>query len=123
MPSSQSVSLAALGTSPPMFFGAPAAQLVIGQTTNPQGSPLLPAILVNLSPGASITYNIEVTGIRTAGDLDGRYPSGEPWNSADSTTTGLAVSTNYTFQGSAMACRINITSYGGGTLEASLVQP
>lgn len=83
---------------------------------------LAPALIVNLSSGASLTYNIEVTGEPTQGTSAGGYPSTEAWNQADS-ASGLTVSVNYAFSGCVQAVRINITSYTSGTLTASFVRP
>lgn len=83
---------------------------------------LAPALIVNLSSGAVLTYNIEVTGEPTQGTVSSGYPSTEAWNQADS-ASGLTVSVNYAFSGCVQAVRINITSYTSGTLTASFVRP
>jgi len=103
-----------------MFF---TRKLTVDYSSADPKPPMLPGLLVFLSAGAVLTYNIEVCGIATLGTPAGVYPAGEPWLPPDNTTSGLSVSSTYTFQGGAMACRINITSYTSGSITASLVQP
>lgn len=79
--------------------------------------PLPPAVIVNLSSGASMTYNIEVTGIGNPSNANG-----EPWNIADG-GSALTASINLTLTGCVIAVRARITAYSSGTLDIRLVQP
>ena len=112
------VTLSGAGLSGPMPIGQP----VTGAQPAIPNPPLLPALIVTLSAGASLVFNIEVTGVQSQGTNGGVYPASEPWNQADS-ATALSASVNYEFSGAIMACRINITSWTSGTLTVALVQP
>lgn len=80
---------------------------------------LEPAILVQLSSGASLTYSIEVTGddtqIPTYIEANGVWV---PFTNM----TGLTASNAGTIGACVKAIRANITAYTSGTLTLQLVQ-
>lgn len=80
-------------------------------------TPLSPSILVFLSSGASLTYNVEVTGVANPVNA-----SGEAWNTADS-GSALTASVNLTLVGAVIAVRLNVTTYSSGTATIFLIQP
>lgn len=93
----QTVSLSAQGASPGLvLLDRPESQMAT-------------MIYVNLSPGASIIYNIELSG-------DNIH-----WNVSDN-ALNLSANINYRFDGLFGYVRVNITSYISGTLTASFCQ-
>lgn len=116
---SQTVVLTKAGTSAPLFLASPFRLLQAGAVV---ASPMAPLLIVNLSAGAVLSYNIEIIGIQTQGGAGGIYPPGEPWNQADN-ASNLTANINYSVDAAVIAFRINVTSYISGTLTASLVQP
>lgn len=107
----QSQVVSAQALSAPMLI-----QDILPQSLQYTGT-LLPGILVFLSPGASLTYNVEVTGLPNPVNA-----AGEPWNVADN-GGGLAANVNLTIVGAVMAVRLNVLTYVSGSATMFLIQP
>lgn len=81
-------------------------------------SQLLPSVLATVSAGASLTYNVEVTGDDIT--APGYAPANGNWNVFDG-MGGLVASANGTLQAVVTAFRINITSYASGSVTLTIV--
>lgn len=101
-------------TSAPIPVAAP---LVLG---NWSGGYLQPTILVNLSSGASITYNIEVSG----NDVEkvGYTAASAIWVPLSTALTGATASTVVPLTSMIKAIRANVTTYVSGTLTFQFIQ-
>lgn len=80
---------------------------------------VLPGILVTLSAGASLTYNVEVTG----DDLDqpGYNPASGTW-AVFTGMGGLTASGTGSLGAAVTAVRLNVTSYSSGSATLQFVQ-
>jgi hypothetical protein len=112
-PSRVSIVASALGAtqpiSPSLFYS-----LVNGRYS----SGILPGIIATVSSGASLTYNVEITG----DDIDayGYNPANGNWNIFDN-MDGLTASANGTLVAAVMAFRINVTAYTSGSVNLTIV--
>ena len=88
-------------------------------TGNYSGGYLQPGIIVNLSSGATITYNVEVTGDDVS--APNYATSTQTWTPFTG-MAGLTASTVGTLGAQVSAIRVNCTSYGSGTLTFFFVQ-
>ena len=80
---------------------------------------LAPGILVSLSSGASLTYQIEVTGDNIYGP--GYNPATGNWVPFTG-MAGLTASAANTLGAAVAAIRVNVTAYTSGTLTFQFVQ-
>jgi hypothetical protein len=103
----QSVSMSAAGVSAPLVFRFP-----------PRSNGLLPGIIATVSPGASLTYNIEITGDAVEG-ASYKSASGN-WNVFDGMGS-LTASANGTLAAAVTAFRINVTAYSSGSVNLAIV--
>lgn len=109
MPAPTTLILRGVGsTAPILLLEAPR-----GYPSNDQVQ-LYPGIIVNLSPGASMTYTVEVTGDYTPS-------SSGIWNGFDD-MIGLTTSANGSLYGWVMAIRCTVTAYTSGTLTFQVIQ-
>ena len=94
------------------------APIVIAPTAFNAGHPAVfpPGVYVTLSAGASLTYNVEVTGDAS----QSLSPTGN-WNGLD-TATGQTASGQWSINAACVAVRLNITNYVSGSATVRMVQ-
>lgn len=87
--------------------------------TVPLHGQMLPGVLACMSTGASLTYNVEVTGDNT--NATGWSVASANWVPL-SDMTGLTASKATTLVGLCTAICVNVTAYTSGTLNFNVVQ-
>jgi hypothetical protein len=99
----QTQTITSQAISPPLLLQLPANAIPASPTA------VLPGILVNLSAGAVMTYNVEVTSIPNPVNA-----AGETWNVADD-GSALTANVNLSLTGQVTAIRLNVTAFTSGT--------
>jgi hypothetical protein len=106
-------SLSAVGTTTP----TPVVSLVNKTEASPPW--LQPAIIVNLTSGASLTYSVEVTGDDVL--FPGYNPATGNW-APFTNMSGLTASATGTLGAAVTAVRLHVTAYSSGTATLQFVQ-
>jgi hypothetical protein len=98
---------------------APIPVFAPNSAANWTGGFLQPAILVLVSSGASLTYNIEVTGDIVL--TNGYVPANGIWVPFTG-MSGLTATAVGTLGASVQGIRLNVTAYGSGTVSFQFIQ-